>query len=174
MNESLQKTEQIKYTKQDAGFIKAWGGLLYLSYHNLESSGETQSDFSVKNAMIELCDLESDSEEYEDFQDWLVDGGYENGIPLWNKESLTQYFINISNKTISPIDIKVYRTSNLMEPGFNSYTTKPGSYHGNNDLETRSYIIPKGTPIIFASNIADKYEIIWNPSLSELNKYKIN
>jgi hypothetical protein len=176
VDDSFQKKLQKKYNKEDTGFIIAWGGLLYLSYHNMKTSGKTQSDSQIKDAMIELSNAEDGSSEYEDLQDWLVDGGYEDGIPLWNKKALEQYFINISKKTPAPIDFQVYRTSPSSsgeQPGFNSYTTQPGTYHfSSGNTKTISYMIPKGTPVIFASNIADKNEIIWNPTSNDLKQYK--
>jgi hypothetical protein len=88
---------------------------------------------------------------------------------------MDKIFSNIAKKTPAPFDFTIYRTSAKEEDGVNSYTVHTGAYsnwHAGDSVE-RAYMIPKGTPIIFADADADNGEIIWNPTKSDLAKYRI-
>ena len=172
----LKYTENIvkKYEKWERGLIKTWGGLLYINYHNFKESGKTQPIDNFKREMETLFDMSTDSEEYHDMHEWLSDGGIDDGVPLFNKKMLDDLFSKIAKKTPTPYDIIIYRTADDEHPGVNSYTLiDDDSYYGYKKSIRRGYKIPKGTPIIFAGVDADDEEMIWNPTKSDLTKYRI-
>jgi len=164
-----------KYEKWERGLIKAWGGLLYISYHNFKDSGKTQPIDNFKREMENLFDMSEDTEEYLDIHEWLGDGGLVDGIPLFTKKMLDDLFLKIAKKTPTPYDITIYRTADKEQPGVNSYTLMDDdSYYGYMKSVRRVYNIPKGTPVIFAGIDADEDEIIWMPTKSDLTKYRIS
>lgn len=169
------KTIVRKYEKWERGLIKAWGGLLYINYHNFKESGKTQPIDNFKREMETLFDMSTDSEEYHDMHEWLSDGGIDDGVPLFNKKMLDDLFSKIANTTPSPFEFIIYRTADDEHPGVNSYTLiDDDSYYGYKKNIRRGYKIPKGTPIIFAGVDADDEEMIWNPTKSDLTKYRIS
>jgi hypothetical protein len=117
-----------------------------------------------------FIDYYYNAESDEDLQDWMSDSPPTyNKVPLFDKERLENDFNNIAKKTPLSEDMILYRSSRLLErEGLNSYTIHKNRYDG---LE-RCYKVPKGTPIIFASGIADDGEFIWNPTKYELSKYR--
>lgn len=161
-----------KYEIWERGVIKAWGDILYLDYHALPKSGKTQSFEQLKRDFVEFFHTKSGTDEYDDLMEWLQEGGSRNGIPLFNKKIMDSILDSIAKKTPAPFDIIVYRTSIKEQPGVNSYTIYKDGYEHHGGVE-KSYLIPKGTPIIFAGIDADPGEIIWNASSSQLKQYKI-
>ena len=163
-----------KYEKWERGLIRAWGGLLYISYHNFKDSGKTQPFDNFKMEMENLFDMREGTDEYHDIHEWLSDGGLDDGIPLFTKKMLDDLFSKIAKKTPAPYDITIYRTADKEQPGVNSYTLiDDDSYYGYMKSVRRGYNIPKGTPVIFAGIDADEDEIIWIPSSKDLKLNKL-
>lgn len=163
-----------KYETWERGLIMAWGGTLYINYHNFPTAGKTQPIEALKAAMVELFNMERGSDEWLDMDEWLADGGKSDGIPLFNKKTLDNLYMEIAQKTPSPYDIIIHRSADNEYAGVNSYTLiDDDSYLGYKKTKRRGYKIPKGTPIIFAGVDADDSEIIWAPTKNQLKKFKL-
>ena len=170
---AFQRKMARKYEKWERGLIHAWGGTLYLSYYNnIPKSGKTQSLNQLKRDVIEFMSLEVGSDEWYETDEWFAEGGYRGGVPLFTKDLLEDIYRKIAKKTPAPFDFIIRRTSDKEEDGLNSYTTIKGGYARNGGKEM-AYLIPKGTPIIFAGVDADESEIIWIPTKADLKKYRI-
>lgn len=169
---NVQRKMSKKYETWERGVIKAWGGVLYMEFHDMENTGTTQDIKTLKKEFKFFHGLKYNTDEYDDYDEWFQDGGQDGGIPLFNKSTLNKIFVDISKKTPAPYDFVIYRTSNKEQPGINSYTTSNNRYEHYDGI-TRSYIIKKGTPIIFAGIDADDDEIIWIPSNKDLKLNKI-
>lgn len=163
-----------KYETWERGVIRAWGDIFYLDYHSMPKSGKTQSLNRLKKDFQELQNTDPNSSKYEELQDWLQEKGKRGGVPLFNKKIMDGIFLSIAKKTPAPIDFIIYRTSNKEQDGVNSYTTEKGAYLDWAQGSERAYMIPKGTPVIFADADADDNEIIWMPTKSDLKKYRIS
>lgn len=165
-----------KYEKWERGVIKAWGSTLYIDYHSMPKGWyKTQPLNQLKNDFLKFFKTDIDSTKGEDLSEWLADGGKRNGVPLFNKMIMDKIFKDIAEKTPAPFDFTIYRTSKKEESGVNSYTVNKGAYSNwqSGGVE-RAYLIPKGTPVIFAGVDADNGEIIWNPTKAELKKYRVS
>ena len=170
---SLQSKMARKYEKWERGLISIWGGTLYIGYHSdIPKSGKVQPLNQLKRDLIDFMKLKPGSNEYYETDEWFAEGGYRGGVPLFTKTMLDEIYMKIAKKTPAPFDFTIYRTSDKEEDGINSYTTLQGAYARNNSTEM-AYLIPRGTPIIFAGVDADANEIIWIPTKSELKKYRI-
>lgn len=165
-----------RYNTFERGLIRAWGGLLYLGYHNLPEDGSTVSRNKYKSELEEYFRTSYDDPKFEEFEDWFSETPPTiGGIPLFNKLILRDDFKTIATKTPAPFDMMIYRTSEKEEPDLNSYTVISGAYTSKDWLEgvERAYLIPKGTPLVFASGIADNGEILWAPTQEELDIYSV-
>ena len=169
---NVQRKMSKKYETWERGVIKAWGGVLYMEFHDMENTGTTQDIKTLKKEFKIFHGLEYNTDEYDDYDEWFQDGGSDDGIALFNKGTLNKIFKDISKKTPAPFDFVIYRTSNTEQPGINSYTTSNNRYDHYDGI-TRSYLIKKGTPIIFAGIDADDDEIIWIPSSKDLKLNKL-
>ena len=177
VTDSFFKSMQQRYDAFEKGLIRAWGGLLYLGYHNLPEDGTTVSRNRYKSELEEYFNMDYDDPEFEAFEDWFSEmPPTMGGRPLFNKSILREDFKVIASKTPAPFDIMVYRTSKEEEPDLNSYTVRKGAYLAPESWPEgieRAYLIPKGTPLVFASDIADNGEIIWAPTQEELDMYRV-
>jgi len=171
INESQQ---QSKYEKWELGLIKAWGQLLYLSYHVIPNSILKIVDEKITKKAFE--DYYDNADSDEDLQDWMSDEPptMNKGFALFDKNRLSAMMTNIANKTKTTTDLVVYRyekDSKDYGDGWNSYTTaKNDANYAGKDIKLKSYTIPIGYPVIFASGIADENEMIIN--ISSQNKLK--
>lgn len=163
-----------KYETWERGVIRAWGNIFYIDYHSMPKAGKTQSLDQLKKDFAALQNTDPNSSKYEDLQEWIQEYGKRGGVPLFNKKVMDGIFASIAKKTPAPYDIIIYRTADDEHPGVNSYTLiDDDSYYGYEKSIRRGYKIPKGTPIIFAGVDADDEEMIWNPTKSDLTKYRI-
>jgi len=174
VTQAIQAKMAKKYETWERGVIRAWGDIFYLDYHSMPKSGKTQPLARLKKDFQELLNTDVDSYEYEELQDWFQEYGKRGGVPLFNKKVMDDVFASIAKKTPAPFDFIIYRTSKIEQDGVNSYTTEKGAYLNWAQGVERAYLIPKGTPIIFADTDADDNEIIWMPTKSDLKKYKIS
>ena len=174
VTQAIQAKMAKKYETWERGVIRAWGDIFYLDYHSMPKSGKTQPLAQLKRDFTELINTDVNSYEYEELQDWFQEYGKRGGVPLFNKKSMDSIFASIAKKTPAPFDFIIYRTSKIEQDGVNSYTTAKGAYLDWAQGVERAYLIPKGTPIIFADADADDNEIIWMPTKSDLTKYKIS
>ena len=163
-----------KYEKWERGVIKAWGSIFYIDYHSMPSKGKTQSFDQLKNDFLELFNTPFGTDEFEELDNWIQEYGKRGGVPLFNKTTMDKIFKDIAKKTPAPFDFTIYRTSKKEESGVNSYTVNKGAYLDWAQGTERAYLIPKGTPVIFADADADNGEIIWAPTKSDLTKYRIS
>lgn len=163
-----------KYEAWEHGVIRAWGNIFYLDYHSMSKSGKTQSLSQLKKDFTTLQKTDPNSSKYEELQDWFQEYGKRGGVPLFNKKVMDDIFLSIAKKTPAPIDFVIYRTSNKEQDGVNSYTTDKGAYLDWAQGSERAYLIPKGTPVIFADPDADDNEIIWMPTKAQLKKHRIS
>ena len=163
-----------KYEAWEHGVIRAWGNIFYMDYHSMSKSGKTQSLNQLKKDFATLQKTDPNSSKYEELQDWFQEYGKRGGVPLFNKKTMDDIFLSIAKKTPAPIDFIIYRTSNKEQDGVNSYTTEKGAYLDWAQGSERAYMIPKGTPIIFADTDADDNEIIWMPTKAQLKKHRIS
>ena len=163
-----------KYETWEHGVIRAWGNIFYLDYHSMSKAGKTQSLNQLKKDFATLQKTDPNSSKYEELQDWFQEYGKRGGVPLFNKKTMDDIFLSIAKKTPAPIDFIIYRTSNKEQDGVNSYTTEKGAYLDWAQGSERAYMIPKGTPIIFADTDADDNEIIWMPTKAQLKKHRIS
>lgn len=171
-DQSLHSDMQREYEDFEKGLIRAWGGLLYLGYHNLPEGIPTVSREVYKRELRTYGRMDYDDPEFEEFEDWFSEMPPTiGGRPLFNKSIVRNDFEVIASKTPTPEDMIVYRTSQKEQTGLNSYTQNPGTYSYAG--EERVYRIPKGTPIVFASGIADDGEIVWAPTQEQLDKYRV-
>jgi len=100
-------------------------------------------------------------------QDWMSDEPptMNKGRALFDKQRIETTFSNMATKTRLKEPLTIYRVS---EEGhntdWNSYTTDKDVALGHLDLgfdrSLQSYMLPAGYPVIFASGLADKYEVI--------------
>lgn len=162
-----------KYEAWERGVIRAWGNIFYLDYHSMSKSGKTQSLNQLKKDFATLQKTDPNSSKYEELQDWFQEYGKRGGVPLFNKKVMDDIFMSIAKKTQAPFDFIIYRTSDKEQDGVNSYTTEKGAYLDWANGPERAYMIPKGTPIIFADADADNNEIIWAPTNTQLKKFRI-
>lgn len=165
-----------KYEKWERGVIKAWGSIFYMDYHKMPVGGKTQPFNQLKNDFLEFFNTPFGSDAFEELDEWLQEYGKRNGVPLFNKTVMDKIFNDIAKKTPAPFDFTIYRTSAKEEDGVNSYTVNKGAYKNwlSSGGVERAYLIPKGTPVIFADADADNGEIIWAPTKSDLKKYRIS
>lgn len=169
-NEYLFESNEInKYSDYERGIIKAWGHVLYLGYHHLPNKLRIVSEKMFKETFL---DYYKNSDNDEDFQEWMADGPPTiNGVALFDKNKLKGEFVKMSNKTKLKKDLLVYRSSyDNNYVGWNSFTTNEKTNYGNNK---NTYKLPKGFPVIFTNGLADYDEVILNLSKSEEKKYKI-
>ena len=162
-----------KYEAWEHGVIRAWGNIFYLDYHSMSKSGKTQSLNQLKKDFATLQKTNPNSSKYEELQDWFQEYGKRGGVPLFNKKVMDDIFLSIAKKTPAPFDFIIYRTSNKEQDGVNSYTAEKGAYLDWAQGHERAYLIPKGTPVIFADLDADDNEIIWMPTKAQLKKHRI-
>ena len=174
VTQALQAKMAKKYETWERGVIRAWGDIFYIDYHSMPKSGKTQSLEQLKKDFTALQNTDVNSYEYEELQDWLQERGKRGGVPLFNKKAMDNIFASIAKKTPAPFDFIIYRTSKIEQDGVNSYTTAKGAYLNWAQGAERAYLIPKGTPIIFADVDADDNEIIWMPTKAELKKYRVS
>jgi len=173
ISQSLFRQMQQRYNVFERGLIRAWGGVLYLGYHNLPEEGPVVRREDYERELSHYATLDEEDPEFEDMYDWFSDAPPRmGGRALFNKRILREDFRRMAEKTLTPFDMVIYRTSEIEEPGLNSYTIKKGAY-SNPQLKERAYLIPAGTPLVFASDIADDGEIIWDPTQEELAEYSI-
>jgi len=163
-----------KYETWERGVIRAWGDIFYIDYHIMPKAGKTQSLDQFKKEFTTLQNTDPKSLKYEELQDWIQEYGKRRGIPLFNKKMMDDIFLSIAKKTPAPFDFIIYRTSEKEQDGVNSYTTEQGAYLNWAAGSERVYLIPKGTPIIFADADADHNEIIWMPTKAQLKKHRIS
>lgn len=169
----LSEKMQRAYSDWQRGLIVAWGQTLYLEYHNLDNKLDTVSRSKYEAWLSKLARTKKDSVAFERMFDMLSENPpMLDGKALWDKSTLEADFNAIANSTPTPEEITIYRVAVKEEDGVNSYTFNKDGY-GYLSGEQRAYRLPKGTPVIFAHAIADIDEVIWNPSNSDLRKYRI-
>lgn len=173
VDETLQAKMAKRYQDWERGVIKAWGSIFYMDYHSMPKSGKTQSMDQLKKDFTTIFKTDVNSDKFEELDDWIQEYGNRGGVPLFNKKVMDSIFMSIAKKTPAPFDFIIYRTADKEQDGVNSYTTVGGNYDGNGSTQ-RSYMIPKGTPIIFADADADVNEIIWMPTKAQLKKFRIS
>jgi len=173
LNEKLNfKSEQSKYEDWEKGVIMAWGHVLYLGYHNVKNSISKIVD--MKETQRSFLEYYNEGRNDEDMQDWMSDEPptLNHGYALFDKNRLSNIFSSIANKTKLKEPLIVHRSSDkeYEEGDWNSYTTSAdGDYEG----AKKSYKIPVGYPVIFASVLADNNEVILNISKSDQKKFQI-
>lgn len=173
VNQTVQAKMAKKYETWQRGIIKAWGSIFYMDYHTMPKGGKTQSLDQLKKDFTILYNTDVNSSKFEDLDDWIQEYGKRGGVPLFNKKVMDDIFMSIAKKTQAPFDFIIYRTSDKEQDGVNSYTTEKGAYLDWANGPERAYMIPKGTPIIFADADADNNEIIWAPTNTQLKKFRI-
>ena len=168
-----QSQYQSKYDTWELGLIKAWGHLLYLSYHNIPDTISKIVDEKITKKTFEEYYRNADSDE--DLQDWMSDEPptMNKGVAVFDKNRLFQMMTSVANKTKLQDPVIIYRYDNTnYDQGWNSYTVnKNESTYGGKDRTMRSYTLPKGYPVIFADGIADDDEVIVNLSAAEKAKF---
>jgi hypothetical protein len=174
INEKIDQSKyQLSYEDWEKGLILAWGHLLYLGYHSLP--------YKINNIVPEnetkkyFAEYYIDGEDDEDLRDWMSDSPptVGNGKAIFDRNRLNMMLTEISMKTRTKEDLIVYRYEDQeYTEGWNSYTLNPDlAYYSNNkNISKKSYLIPKGHPIIFAGGIADIDEVILNLSPEEKKK----
>jgi len=174
INENLNiENLQNLYLPWEMGLIKAWGGLLYLSFHDLDENIQKKVSEITTKKELENYFLHSDDDE--DLVDWFSDipptmnGGY----ALYDKKWLKSALLNISEKTKLVEPLIVYRFSKTEKDGWNSYTTDENIDYSYFTRSKFSYRLPIGYPVIFADGIADNNEVIINMSLENQRKFII-
>ena len=171
-----QRTQQGKYEDWEKGLIKAWGDLLYLSYHDIPNTISNIVDEATTRKVF--YDYYKDGDTDEDLQDWMSDAPptMNRGVAVFDKNRLSKMLSVIANKTKTEEPIKVYRFEDRdYEPGWNSYTTDPDiSDPVGNNRSRKSYNIPVGYPVVFASGLADQDEVILNLSGEDKQKFAIS
>ena len=165
--------QQSKYEKWEKGVIKAWGQLLYLSYHNIpDTISKIVGEKTTKEIFAEYYE-QADSDE--DLQDWMSDEPptMNNGFALFDKNRLSQMMATIANKTKLEEPLIAYRYDDTnYENGWNSYTTDINTaIYAGKERTMATYILPVGYPVIFADGIADKDEVIINMSAQDKSKF---
>lgn len=164
---------QNKYEDWEKGLIKAWGGVLYLGYHNLPNTLNNLVDYNrFKQTMLEYF---KESDDNEDMQDWMSDtpptldkGKYS----LFDKNRIDKAFTEIANKTIITEELTIYRTSDNYLPEWNSYTLRNDNSYAYKNSSTISYKLPIGFPVIFADGIADNDEVIVKLTEQNMSDFK--
>jgi hypothetical protein len=119
-----QSQYQSKYDIWELGLIKAWGQLLYLSYHNIPDSISNIVDEKTTKQVFE--DYYKNADSNEDLQDWMSDEPptMNKGVAVFDKNRLSQMMSSIANKTKLQEPLIVYRYEDTSyEQGWNSYTT---------------------------------------------------
>jgi hypothetical protein len=162
--ESDHQTQQSKYEDFEKGLIKAWGDLLYLSYHELPNSISKIVDYDTTVEVFE--DYYKNADEDEDFQDWMSDSPptMNRGFAAFDKNRLSSMLTNIANKTKTKDILTIYRYEDTThDDGWNSYTTNMDAFYRGPESK-KSYNIPQGFPVIFADGLADDDEVIVNLS----------
>jgi hypothetical protein len=161
--------EQSSYLPWEKGLIMAWGHVLYLGYHDIPKSIlKIVDEKTTKNKFEEYY---YNAENDEDLQDWMTDEPptMNKGFALFDKNRLSNMLSEIANKTKLKQPLTIYRYSDIdYDLGWNSYTTvETDQYDGNK----KTYTLPIGYPVIFASGIADNNEVIVNLAYS--NKWSL-
>ena len=168
-----QSQQQSKYENWELGLIKAWGQLLYLSYHNIPNSISKIVDEDTTKKVFEDYYKNADSDE--DLQDWMSDEPptMNKGFAIFDKNRLSKMMEFVAKKTRLEEPLLVYRYEDTSyEQGWNSYTTNINdAAYGGNGMSIVSYTIPKAYPVIFADKIADKNEVIINLSSQDKTKF---
>jgi hypothetical protein len=168
-----QSQQQSKYENWEKGVIKAWGQLLYLSYHNIPNTILKIVDEKTTKKVFEEYYEQADSDE--DLQDWMSDEPptMNKGFAVFDKNRISQMMSSIANKTKLEEPLTVYRYDDTSyENGWNSYTTNINdAVYAGKTRTMASYILPVGYPVIFADDIADKDEVIVNMSAQDKSKF---
>ena len=156
VNESLSESV---YEIWELGVIKAWGHLLYLSYHDTPNKISNIVTYNETIQIFKEYFYESDDDE--DLRDWMSDcPPMSNGIAIFDKNRLSEILSNIANKTKLKNEMIVYRYGKI-NSGWNSYLTEESiAYSG----QKHRFKLPKEFPIIFTFGYADKNEVIVNLS----------
>ena len=173
VDQSIQTKMAKKYQDWERGVIKAWGSIFYLDYHSMPRGGKTQSMDQLKKDFALVFKTDVNSDKFEELDNWIQEYGNRGGVPLFNKKVMDDIFMSIAKKTPAPFDFIIYRTTDKEQDGVNSYTTEKGAYANQANGSEKAYLIPKGTPVIFADSDADNNEIIWMPTKAQLKKFRI-
>lgn len=168
-----QTSQQSKYEDWEKGLIKAWGHTLYLSYHNIPNTIQNIVDENTTKKVF--AEYFRDADEDEDLQDWMSDEPptMNKGVAVFDRNRLSKMFAIIANKTKTTEPLTVYRYEDRdYEPGWNSYTTDSDiSDPVSSERIKKSYTLPVGYPVVFASGLADQNEVILNLSNEDKAKF---
>lgn len=148
------------------------GGLLYLDFDDLGKSLKCASIDKYKDTFIEYMDANDD--ELDDLNDWISDMPPSlDGKALFDKDRIENDLLEMSMLTKSESDIIIFRVhedKNDWKKGWKSYTIYPEMYDATVD-NCVAFKISKGCPLIFASELADKGEIIANLTHPSIKQY---
>ncbi len=163
-----------KYKKYQQGLVKAWGGLLYLDFDGLSKSLKCAPIEDYRHQFEEYLDTK-DKDDLSDFDDWLADmpPSVDNGSPLFDKDRIEADLLAIAKSTPSQDEIMIFRVNkdkNDWKKGWKSFTVNPKGYGAKPD-NCVAFKIAKGCPLIFASELADKGEIVANLTHESFKKY---
>lgn len=158
--------KQFGYSKIQWFFIKQWGRILYLGYRGLPSGPITPSGKLIEyvNEYIDILKGKKSEMDEMEFEEWVQEGMSVDKKILLTKETLDSIFH--SCEVPLKEELTVYKTGKTKFPENNprwiSVTTREDyDYSWTGDPKNRStYVLPKGTKVIYADGIADDNEII--------------
>lgn len=146
------------YSKIQYAMIRLWGGILYLEYDNLPSgSGNLKAISEDIDDYLDALE-QHDEDLIEELEEWFQEGAYKNDKACLTK-TLYDEIMHSAEREIDS-ELIVYKSGNKTGDSdrWKSFTTdKDGYSHLGNQT---TYILPKGTKVIYADGIADKNEII--------------
>ena len=151
---------ELPYQDWELGIIKAWGDLLYLSFHSVPQRIREERLVSERVFRNEFRNYLNNSEGDEDLLEWMAEAPptYDRGrLALFDRERLGGALTDMADRTRLEEPLVIWRSEMVDGAGWNSFTTNPSlAYEGTK----KSYLLPVGTPVVFCGELADPDEVI--------------
>ena len=163
---------RLPYEKWEMGIIKAWGHLLYLSFHSVPWKIESSRLVSIQDFKKEFREYLDNSED-EDLQEWMSESppSYDGGrLFLYDGARMNSALFDIAEKTSLKKPLTVYRYETVEGSGWNSFTTNPGLVYSG---DRKGYSLPVGTPVILTDGLADEDEVIVHMTDDEKRRWAV-
>lgn len=153
-----------KYKPAVKGFVRMWGDLLYLVYHQIPPG---RLDAATAKRFVKLCeDYEKHPAGREDIMDWVTDarGCPEDGVLTCPRRVITDMLAFAAGLVRTDAPLLVRRTGREVPGDYASYTIVEGGYDtdvgGGGDHTVNAYLLPEGYPVIVGHGLADDWELI--------------
>lgn len=159
--QALEQAALKSYTPEQRAALQLWGDTMYLDQHALPSGPGNLRGLANDFAEYSTARSAGDSESASDLAEWFAEGASKGRVPHLTREAYDSLLQGAERTLTEPLT--VYRSGSTYPGGWSSTTLQKGAYE-HLGPET-AYTLPAGSPVIFASGLADKGEVIVRANL---------